>query len=178
MHDVNSRSQAGYCTPWRKRAETKTKKSSYLGIWESVMAQETSWEDSEEEKEKPWLMIMKGQRKLKVTPRVKKTTRGVNERKVARCRMQIELSRARSKFCLSRFRGGRNLDESASLEECGCFEEGEKKTWSNREQLLQCMHICKEAAILQRDTSEYCPNEPVRPIIHCNSFVIQCGHMS
>lgn len=59
--------------------------------------------------------------------RVKKTTRGVNERNVARCRMQIELSRARSKFCLSRFRGGRNLDESASLEECGCFEEGVKK---------------------------------------------------
>lgn len=75
------------------------------------------------------MMIMKGQRKLKVTPAVKKTTRGVNERKVTRCRMQIGLSRARSKFCLSRFRGGRNLDESASLEESGCFEEeGEKKT--------------------------------------------------
>lgn len=78
-------------------------------------------------------MIMKGQRKLKVTPAEKKTTRGVNERKVTRCRMQIGLSRARSKFCLSRFRGGRNLDESASLEESGCFdEEGEKNMKQQR----------------------------------------------
>lgn len=74
-------------------------------------------------------MIMKGQRKLKVAGAVKKTTREVNERKVTRCRMQIGLSRARRKFCLSRFRGGRNFEESASLEERGCFEEeGEEKT--------------------------------------------------
>lgn len=73
------------------------------------------------------MMITKGERKLKVTPAVRKTTRGVNEKKGARCRMQIGLSRTRSKFCLSRFRGGRNLDNSASLEERDCFEVGEEK---------------------------------------------------